>query len=746
MFYEKILRCYSVVFLLIIHYIRLSNCQLTSSLGGYRLCVDGRQIPDRVCLALQKGNSQVSCVLVEDSVDCAIKIQNGEADFGLFTAEEALLVFNFINQDVEVIGQLRHREKLNESFAFQTVAVVKSSFNGDFANLQGKNYCHPGFEAGQTWTDRVLKEFENNVIPRVHRAKHSTVDNELYSISRFFNAACRPGRWSMDELMDNKLKQQYSSLCQLCDFHDQCTYTNEMHGSHKSALNCLTNLGGDIAYVSLQYVREYFGLIRGYEPHANATDYKFLCPSGQTSPLNASCSWLKQPWPSVVASRGKSFILRSLILQWLSKDSSGRGNWEEVFRSIIEGPDFVFQTIPGPKTLLSYVEEGRKVPLGWDDDLHRNVKMCVPDQKYALEKCNWLKQSVITHGIEPELSCQKADNVTQCFEFVQNKSSDIVNVDTEYGFLGRKLYNLSTVVYEDGASPNGNYLIVAVIKNNAGNITSIDSLKNKKACFPSYNGLAWLSVINVLRTILPKKCPYDEALASFFSQLCAPSLTGNHNKSASSYYCNLCEEKNNISQGGSFKPNGVNKYRTDIGALSCLTERGADVAFVDYYLTFADSNKLFSHNIPANNLKILCKNGTLLEDFRVDEDCAFAYGSRAEILSRTSRSKIEQIDYTELLLKMDDWMGGTRNTYSNVMDLYAPFNGTKNVLFKESTLNIVPIYDHNYNYIESYSELQKSANEICIRSSSQASITSAHATVALLGPIVLLFLISTAVE
>lgn len=52
-----------------------------------------------------------------------------------------------------------------------------------------------------------VQEFENNVIPRVHRAKHSTVDNELYSISRFFNAACRPGRWSMDELMDNKLSK-----------------------------------------------------------------------------------------------------------------------------------------------------------------------------------------------------------------------------------------------------------------------------------------------------------------------------------------------------------------------------------------------------------------------------------------------------------------------------------------------------------------------------------------------------------
>lgn len=44
-----------------------------------------------------------------------------------------------------------------DPFAFQTVAVVRKNFSGDFEQLRGKKYCHPGFNTNQYWTDRVLK-------------------------------------------------------------------------------------------------------------------------------------------------------------------------------------------------------------------------------------------------------------------------------------------------------------------------------------------------------------------------------------------------------------------------------------------------------------------------------------------------------------------------------------------------------------------------------------------------------------
>lgn len=46
------------------------------------------------------------------SVDCALKLQEGLADFGVFTAEEALLASHFIDKSVQVIADIRHVERL----------------------------------------------------------------------------------------------------------------------------------------------------------------------------------------------------------------------------------------------------------------------------------------------------------------------------------------------------------------------------------------------------------------------------------------------------------------------------------------------------------------------------------------------------------------------------------------------------------------------------------------------------------
>lgn len=46
------------------------------------------------------------------SVDCALKIQQGLAEFGVFTAEEALLASNFIDKSAQVIADIRHVERI----------------------------------------------------------------------------------------------------------------------------------------------------------------------------------------------------------------------------------------------------------------------------------------------------------------------------------------------------------------------------------------------------------------------------------------------------------------------------------------------------------------------------------------------------------------------------------------------------------------------------------------------------------
>lgn len=75
---------------------------------------------------------------------------------------------------------------------------------------------------------------------------------------------------------------------------------------HKHALRCLTQLNGEVAYVGLSFVKDYFGLEASAKvQEANPTDYRFLCPNGSLQSISTGkpCTWVKQPWPVIVTTK-----------------------------------------------------------------------------------------------------------------------------------------------------------------------------------------------------------------------------------------------------------------------------------------------------------------------------------------------------------------------------------------------------------------------------------------------------------
>lgn len=63
-----------------------------------------------ISIFLKKACAQIN-IVIDFSVDCALKLQQGLADFGVFTAEEALLASKFIDKSVQVIADIRHNER-----------------------------------------------------------------------------------------------------------------------------------------------------------------------------------------------------------------------------------------------------------------------------------------------------------------------------------------------------------------------------------------------------------------------------------------------------------------------------------------------------------------------------------------------------------------------------------------------------------------------------------------------------------
>lgn len=85
---------------------------ICQSIGDFsdKICAPVGENSD-ACYALQRGDSEVSCLHVADSAECAIRLDEGEADFGIFNAEELLLANQFYPSSIQPILQLRHRER-----------------------------------------------------------------------------------------------------------------------------------------------------------------------------------------------------------------------------------------------------------------------------------------------------------------------------------------------------------------------------------------------------------------------------------------------------------------------------------------------------------------------------------------------------------------------------------------------------------------------------------------------------------
>lgn len=94
--------------------------------------------------------------------------------------------------------------------------MVKSNFpEGDLKNLAGKQFCHPGFKFEDTWSKRVLTEFEEEVVPLKCGSSDSyAVEDEFKSLATFFGKSCRPGKWAPnDEKVDKELSKPKFQTC-----------------------------------------------------------------------------------------------------------------------------------------------------------------------------------------------------------------------------------------------------------------------------------------------------------------------------------------------------------------------------------------------------------------------------------------------------------------------------------------------------------------------------------------------------
>ncbi|XP_063707817.1 transferrin-like [Culicoides brevitarsis] len=747
------------------------NCGVNAQYTKYRVCATKDFTTQ--CNILQRGNSDVTCSYVQDSVECAQQILNASmpngAHFGLFSAESTLQLAALRWDDLVVIKESRHVDRPIDLFEFQSVVVVKDpDFRGGLDNLRNKNFCHPGLHYSRTqkWSERVLKAFERATVdPVCDIVRNASVaEIETASLSRYFNAACRSGVWSHDPEEDAYLKKTYTRLCALCDDPVNCEYSNNaLWSDHRRALECLKK-NGHVAYVSLSDSLNFFK-----ENVATAPDYRYLCPNGTVTAVNTTspCVWEKQPWPVVMTNKNKSIELKTLLTNW----ASGRQEWQIAVTEILTNYGNHLLVDTTIQTARNSIVNARNLPEP-AQICDKSINWCTHSDDEQ-EKCKIARAGGITSGSYPQIECkQEATNtVINCLNEISKGNSDIMSIDSNYGFIARNNFNLTAAMYAETDDQHYSKVVVLIKANSR--ISKFNDLKGKKACFPEFGGIASIAFVDVGRgrgVFKQNECNYGRLLADFFGDSCAPGAKNvlhdqifvKKSSSDADKLCKLCKnqasesrfiiEENIETFSAAQNPNArgqlmqvdekesrpkrqinnhhcapssENRYFGTRGALQCLHEVG-EVAVLELRKLKEFSEEL---KLDPQDYKIMCRNGTIVptNNFEVDTNCPLITMIDGEVVIKRNSQKTK--DVVHVLSSFDRYFNLNRNPDFKIFDA---FNGKEDVLFEHSTVGLVSANSSEFgpsvlNYVRLFENTDK-----CVEKKNSGTLASISSIVLLL--------------
>ncbi|XP_045540913.1 transferrin [Papilio machaon] len=696
---------------------------LISSVTGqiHRVCISTSN--PVLCQSLDKDGSRAVCQPVESRIDCALRLARNSVDVGVFSEEEMMLLSQMQPNDNRVVATIRDVNR-QEPYAFEAVAIVPNSHTGGLEGLRGGNYCHPGFdEAEVRWSPRVLKTFERVVArtdrcPDANMAGKTAEELELETLSQFFPRACRPGPWSANTTVDTNLKGRFSSLCSLCGENSGCSgYTLDMGvnvagvsntNRHIQALECLRRSGNNsVAYVAWQHVREYF---TSRNPQ-DAEQYSLLCEDGTLSPLTpdvlsaltSPCAFVRQPWSAIVATSSiASTVQASMRSWWPNGANPGGNNWQAIlFSGIIGGTNarVIFDdTLPSPANYTSAVRNITSID---------GTTSCLPPRRWCTisaqehTKCTWVRSAAYTLGIEPTVSCQQRTNTFECLQDIKEERADFIATPANYGYISRQHYQLSALklVQNTRSDPAAFSRVVALIKDSAKeDITRFENLRNKKACFPEYGGIAYMAFVNAAQergVLSSSECDYARVVGEFFNGTCAPgAIDATHAISESSTFdattlCSVCKPTVTIAETNfTCAYDYTNMYYGNNGSLSCLADPETDVAFVEMQNI---NSQLSSLGLQGSQFRALCRNNTLAVTngtLGIDQACLLAYVVDSELLARRSDPLLNSLSV--LLDNLDQYFGynAASGTQHINLEMYSAFDGINDLLFKNTAVGL----------------------------------------------------------
>lgn len=733
-------RCFPVCLFVIINF----TCIFAQSKEHYNICANEKF--DQVCQQLDR-SGLFSCDKIKNNVECILDVNNKFASFGVITADEAAIAAPILQDNINVIGEIRPADRSANKTDYDIVVIFRtdSSINKP-ADVKGKKLCHPGFGFLQT-TDFMLEEFTDamitaNQINLCSLNEATLIQRKISALATLFGPSCRPGPWVRNEEFDKKLKQRYPSLCSLCP-NGSCSWatasTTFPSDPFAASLDCLISGKGEIAITSRHAVDTYL-------PRISRDNYRYYCRNDGTSVLNQPCEWSRQPWSLLIANKDESEKSQTVLKKYLNDilvapdriPFTAQEDAQYIKKIIMENGEKIdgrLNITTYPIGLATYMKAMRSIPSTTaGTSCGMDIRWCTTSRAEQ-DKCSWFAQAYTNQGIIPVLRCIQADDQLDCLDIIKSNTADILTAPVRYGFIGRRK-NLTAVAYPETKSAEKIKTMVVVknsdsLPDDGSSITTFENMKDKRGCFPEYGGVSWFSWVDIGRQlgVLPiDSCDYGKLASDFLSEACMPGAKDNEHEvtveTDTDRMCQLCRSSSTSKTATNCNADEENEFFNVTGALKCLDEVG-DFAVIGLRNEFSLPN--------IDKYRVLCRNNTLakMPGLKIDEACSLSTVIDSEILIRRGDPKHDNIRYA--LEQIEATFARNLNT---PFEVFNRFNKTLDLLFMDSTPGLA-FEDSNYVYIRNYVELTSHFDNCVASGKSDAS--SSHLSSSM---VVLLFLCS----
>ncbi|KAG8302688.1 mitochondrial translation elongation factor EF-Ts tsf1 [Homalodisca vitripennis] len=594
----------------------------------------------------------MACVAARDRLDCMTKMKEHEADWEAVDPEDMYIAAKRYGDNFSIFKEIRTKEEPEAEFRYEAVVVIHKELEiNSIEELRGLKSCHTGVGRHVGYKIPITKLTKMGILPPQNDTKVSPRENELKALSTFFSKSCIVGKWSPDQEINQRLKQQYSNLCQLCEFPDKCDYPDQNSG-YEGALRCLAVGGGDVAFTKVIFVKKFFGMAYGSQPatHSNyiPDDYSYLCPDATKKPVKGEpCVWAARPWQGYMTTehdQEQVTALRDAIAKLNALGESSHADW---ISSVLALNNLTLtKDNKGPYTPHQYLVKAKFEDVIERDVLEprRLVRMCVTGEVEEA-KCQDLASAAYSRDIRPGISCVSKLNLAECYAAARDHQVDIVSVDACLAFNAVSHYQLQPVLMEEYENDHKTHAVAVVKK--SSNFQSWADLKGHKACFSHVGKAAgWvIPVYNLVTKSLIEKnnCPYTKAVGEFFS-------------------------------GG---------VQNSAEPFKCLSSGEGDVAFLDY----DSAVRQVGGEDKSGEYELLCKDGGR-KAFKDYASCNQGAVPPRVLLSSKDLSPVEKDDILFTMLSAADLY----HKHPEYFDLFGSYQGHDNVLFSNSASGLETVH------------------------------------------------------